>query len=73
MPELNGFESFGPFLSLFLTVALSGLIIWGLCQLFNCGYNPPEQSPQEILRQRFANGEISQAEYEQARPGLQQS
>lgn len=72
MLGLGRLEGFGPFLSLLLTVGLSLLILWGLCWLFHRGYDPPDQTPLEILQARLARGEITQAEYELACRSLQQ-
>lgn len=60
---------------LMMLVFWGGLIllaVWLAKGLFNpTPERPPErQTPQEILRQRYARGEISRAEYEQMRHDL---
>jgi putative membrane protein len=47
------------------------LVVWGLTNLFPVRRPRAEPDALEILRQRFARGEISTAEFEQARAALQ--
>lgn len=65
---LGGMGGFGIVGVLFM-IALVGLLVWGASALFN-GRSAAGQRPLEILRQRYAAGEISQGEYEQARKTL---
>jgi uncharacterized membrane protein len=45
------------------------LVVWMVRQ-FTAGQGARPDSPEEILRRRFAAGEISQADYEQAKRTL---
>lgn len=47
------------------------LVVWGLSNLFPARQTSIEPDAIEILRRRFASGEISKAEFEQARAALQ--
>jgi uncharacterized membrane protein len=46
------------------------LIVWGLSAFFPQPRASVEPDALEILRRRFARGEISNEEYQQAREGL---
>lgn len=52
-------------------VAVIALVIWGVRSLFPRQMYSGREQALETLRQRFAAGEISAAEYEQARARLQ--
>ena len=56
-------------MSLFWIAALA-LTIWGLTRAFTAPTARVEQDALEILKRRFADGEINQAEYEQARRAI---
>lgn len=49
-----------------LWIGLLAVAVWGLIELFPDRNGPGEGSAREILRRRYARGEISAAEYEQA-------
>jgi putative membrane protein len=59
-------------------IALIGLLIWGVSRLFtnrSSSSGPREFGPsaQEILRQRYARGEIDAATFEEMRRRLEES
>jgi putative membrane protein len=79
---MMGFGGFGMFGMVFLWVSVVVLAVWLLSRLFPGSVgNAPSQSSQQgrvtsttaldILKQRYARGEISRAEYEDTRRGLQ--
>lgn len=76
MMEYGGFGGmgawggFGMVLAALLWVGLLALMVWGLVRLGNSRTSPGEQSAREILRRRYARGEISATEYEQATRAL---
>lgn len=51
-------------------IAVLVLIVWGVSRVFTSPPSRVEPDALEILRRRLARGEISQAEYEQARQTL---
>lgn len=75
MMGYGGYGDFGWMLGgglwmLLFWLGLTVLLVWGVSSLF--GARPPsrEETPLEILRRRYASGEISQEEFEQARRTL---
>ncbi len=52
-----------------LWIALIALVIWAVVALFS-RWGHPDERPLEILERRYARGEISEAEFEQARERL---
>jgi putative membrane protein len=75
------FGGFSPVLMLVFWVAIIALAIWLLSHLFPqttdtspipfaTQHNDPPESPLDILKRRYARGEISRAEYEQMRRDL---
>ena len=61
---------FAMVIGLLVWVGLIALVVWGAGALFGGRGGGAEETPGEILRRRYARGEISQAEYEQARQAL---
>ncbi len=59
---------------LLLLIGVVVLVVWAVSTLSRQGrYPPPDAArptPNEILRERFARGEITEAEFEQARKVL---
>ena len=51
-------------------VALIALVVWGATALFSQRTPNGEATAIEILRRRYARGEITEAEYEQAKRAL---
>ena len=75
-----GFGGFGPVLMMFFWVFVVALAVWLLSRLFpgTANGSQTEQRSQgtlsnslEILKQRYARGEISKTEYDDIRRGLQ--
>ena len=52
-------------------IGIIALVVWGLSNLFPSRQLQTELDALEILRRRFAGGEISREEFEQARTALQ--
>jgi len=51
-------------------IVLVAVVVWTVVSLFPRGNGRSEEVPLEILKRRYAKGEISQAEFEQARAHL---
>ncbi|TAK24407.1 MAG: SHOCT domain-containing protein [Chloroflexota bacterium] len=66
---LGGMGGFGVAGGLLFMVGLVALLVWGTRALLD-GRSATGVTPAEILRRRFATGEINQVEYEQARKTL---
>lgn len=60
----------GMLLGLVFWLAVIGLVIWGLRALLEPRERTSREDALEIVRRRFASGEISQAEFEVARREL---
>lgn len=63
----------GPFGGIFIVVfwaAIILLVVWAIRSTFPSQRQTEHESAVEILKRRYAAGEISQAEYEQARHAL---
>ncbi len=56
-------------LGMILWIVLIALVIWALVVLLNRS-GRPDEAPLEILKRRYARGELSEAEFEQARERL---
>ncbi len=69
-PMLMGVGWLGLGLMTLFWIGLIGLLIWGMSTRAAAVPSPPEEGPLEILRRRYAHGEISQAEFRQARDAL---
>jgi putative membrane protein len=52
-------------------IGIIALVVWGLSNLFPTRLLRTEPDALEILRRRYAGGEISREEFEQARAALQ--
>lgn len=75
-----GMGGLGLILMLLFWAVIIALAVWLLSSLFPKVKNispptgqrdEPSQSPLEILKQRYARGEISKTEYEEMRQGLE--
>ena len=53
-----------------LWIAVLAVIVWGVTQIFPAGRKDERESALDILKRRYASGEITQAEFEQARSAL---
>jgi putative membrane protein len=52
-------------------IGIIALVVWGLSNLFPRSQAQVEPDALEIVRRRFASGEMSREEFEQARAALQ--
>jgi uncharacterized membrane protein len=62
----------GMLLMLILWGGAAALVLWGVSGLFPAGRGDVEADAFEILRRRYARGEISREEFIQARASLRQ-
>jgi len=63
----------GPFMILFWILIIAGVVVlvkW-LIDQSSTSKGPGDKSPLEILRERYARGEINREEYEQKRHDLE--
>ena len=67
---MAGFGGLGMVLGILFWVALVALLVWGAQALFTRRDQPSGGAPLEILQRRYARGEISEAEYLQAKRAL---
>ena len=67
---MGGVAWYGWLMMLVFWAAVVGLVIWAVRTLFP-GSRGGEESADEILNRRYAKGELSRDEYEQARNTLQ--
>lgn len=67
---MGGMSWIGMFFMGLLWIAVIALIIWGLASLFRIQRSLFEADAQEILKRRFARGELSREEFEQTRAAL---
>ncbi len=65
-----GMGLFGGIFMLLFWVVLILLVVWAVRGVFPGQHQSEHESAVEILNKRYAAGEISQAEYEQARKTL---
>lgn len=61
---------FGGVVMLLFWAAIILLVVWAVRGVFPGQQQTEHDSAAEILKRRYASGEISQAEYEQARKAL---
>jgi putative membrane protein len=65
-----GMGLFGGIMMLLFWAAIILLVVWAVRSVFPSQRQSEHESAVEILKRRYAAGEISQAEYEQARKAL---
>ncbi|MCL4535387.1 MAG: SHOCT domain-containing protein [Bacteroidetes bacterium] len=65
-----GFGGFGMIASLLFLVGLVALVVWAAPRLLPSQQVPIQDTALETLRRRYASGEISEAEYRQAKDDL---
>jgi len=53
-----------------LLVALLGAVVWAVVRTAGAGSQSPDQSPEAVLKQRYARGEIDHEEFERRLSGL---
>jgi uncharacterized membrane protein len=69
---MGGMNWFGMFLMGSLCFIVIALVVWGLISLLRTQQPAAEPDARELLRRRYARGEISHNEFEQARLALQE-
>ena len=67
---MAGFGGLGMFVGLLFWVALIVLIVWAVTTLFGRASSNTQTDALDILKRRYAAGEISQGEFETARRAL---
>ena len=67
---MGGFDSAGMLLGMLVWLAVVALLVWGLSSVFEQSRSDPHEDALEILKHRYAAGEISSAEFETARRAL---
>lgn len=70
--DVSGWWLLGMGMMVLFFVAILVLVIWVMRSLFPRQVRSGHDQALEILRQRYATGEINAAEYEQARARLEQ-
>jgi putative membrane protein len=69
--DYGGSMMFGwMWLWLLLLVALLGAVVWAVARTAGAGSQSADQSPEAILKQRYARGEIDHEEFERRLTGL---
>ena len=68
---MGGFGWLGMLTMLLFWIGVIALVIWGLNTLFSARQASVEPDALEILKRRYARGEISREEFVQAREALQ--
>ena len=68
---IGGFGGLGMLVMALFWIGVIVLVVWGLSSLFATRQPNVTPGAEEILKQRYARGEISRAEYLQAREALQ--
>jgi putative membrane protein len=68
---MGGFGWLGMLTMLLFWIGVIALVVWGLSNLFPARQTPVEPDALEILKRRYARGEISHEEFVQAREALQ--
>ena len=70
----SGLRGFRFLIGLLLLIALIVLVVWAVMNLTRTGraatHDPSRPTPNEILRERFARGEITAQEFEDAKKVL---
>ena len=61
---------FGGLWMLIFWVGLIGLIVWGISKLSRRDGSTPRHSPLDVVKERYAKGEISREEFEQLKKDL---
>jgi uncharacterized membrane protein len=67
---MGGFGGVGMLLGVLVWLAVIVLLVWGLGGAFQRSTPDPREDALEILKRRFAAGEITSAEFEIARRAL---
>ena len=67
---MGGFGGLGMLLGVLVWLAVVVLLVWGLSSVFEASRTDSRADALEILKRRYAAGEISSAEFETARRAL---
>ncbi len=67
---MGGFGWLWMLVPILFWVGVVFLVVWGATRLFSGRQEAVEDTPLEILRRRYAAGEITTAEYQQAKQDL---
>lgn len=68
--DMMGFGGFGMVFGSLIWIGLIVLVVWGAASLFTGRRETGQETVLEILKRRYAAGEISAAEYQQAKKDL---
>ena len=68
--DFGGMGGFGLLWMVLIWAVVIALVVWGTGSVFGSRRGTSELTPLEILRRRYAAGEITSAEFEQARRAL---
>jgi len=68
--DFGGMGGFGWLWMVVIGVVVIALVLWGASSVFGFRGKAPEPTPLDVLRRRFAAGEITAAEFEQAKSAL---
>jgi uncharacterized membrane protein len=67
---MGGFGGFGMLVPALVWLSVIALLVWGVSRLFEHRATEPQADALEILKRRFAGGELTTAEFEIARRAL---
>ncbi len=74
---MNGYSGFGgmgagaSILMILVWIAVVALVVWAVRALFPGTHEAARAGPLDLLKRRYAAGEITSAEYEQARRAIE--
>lgn len=68
--EFGGMGDFGWLWMVVIWAVVIALVIWGAGSVFGLRGKTPDPTPLDILRRRYAAGEITAAEFEQVEHAL---
>ena len=67
---MMGFGGFSMLLGVLVWLAVIVLLVWAIASVFRRAPTSPREDALDILKRRYAAGEITQAEFETARRAL---
>ncbi len=65
-----GWWAFGGIFMILLWVGLIALLVWGVMKISKSGGTESKKEPLDIVKERYAKGEISKEEFEQIKKDL---
>ena len=68
---MGGFGWLGMLTTVLFWIGVIALVVWGLGSVFSARQTSSEPDAMEILKRRYARGEITREEFVQARSALQ--